>query len=61
MHIAHATATFFPYPSGTGRVCLLNALGAAGRGHRVTVLTSAPASPVTAPDPPGLTVIRLKP
>jgi glycosyltransferase involved in cell wall biosynthesis len=60
MHITHATATFFPYPSGTGRVCLQNALGAAQRGHRVTVLTSASAQASAVSDPPGLHVIRLR-
>jgi glycosyltransferase involved in cell wall biosynthesis len=41
MHIAHITATFPPYESGTGRVAYFNALELARRGHRVTVITAA--------------------
>ncbi|MBW7879974.1 MAG: glycosyltransferase family 4 protein [Phototrophicaceae bacterium] len=57
--MAHLTATFFPYPSGTGRVCLQNALGAAKLGCDVTVITSAVKDESVIDDPPGLTVHRL--
>ena len=40
MRIAHITATFPPYFSGTGYVCYYNALELAKRGHHVTVFTS---------------------
>lgn len=60
MKIAHLTATFLPYPSGTGMVCYHNAMGLAKLGHDVTVITAA--------HPPGeydypeeITVQRLKP
>jgi len=46
MRIAHVTATFPPYYSGTGMVCYHNALELARRGHDVTVFTAA--------HPPGL-------
>lgn len=59
MRVAHLTATFFPYPSGTGRVCLQNALGAARLGCDVTVITSAVKDESVIDDPPGLTVHRL--
>ncbi|MDL1916876.1 glycosyltransferase family 4 protein [Anaerolineae bacterium CFX4] len=59
MRVAHLTATFFPYPSGTGRVCLQNALGAAKLGCDVTVITSAVKDESVIDDPPGLTVHRL--
>ncbi len=59
MRVAHLTATFFPYPSGAGRVCLQNALGAAKLGCDVTVITSAVKDESVIDDPPGLTVHRL--
>lgn len=40
MRIAHVTATFPPYYSGTGMVCYHNALGLARLGHDVTVFTA---------------------
>lgn len=40
MKIAHVTATFPPYYSGTGMVCWHSAMGLAARGHAVTVLTA---------------------
>lgn len=40
MKIAHITATFPPYPGGTGAVCYHNALHLARRGHDVRVLTA---------------------
>jgi glycosyltransferase involved in cell wall biosynthesis len=40
MRIAHVTATFPPYYSGTGMVCYHNALGLARLGHQVTVFTA---------------------
>jgi glycosyltransferase involved in cell wall biosynthesis len=40
MRIAHVTATFLPYYSGTGMVCYHNALGLARLGHDVTVITA---------------------
>ncbi len=43
MRIAHVSAVFPPYESGTGRVCYFNALELARLGHAVTVFT-APAS-----------------
>ena len=52
------TATFPPDHSGTGVVCLHNALGLARLGHHVTVFTAA--RPGTEPvDPPEITVQRL--
>lgn len=51
MKIAHVTATFPPYYSGTGMVCWHNALGLAERGHTVTVLTANhPPTPYSYPD-----------
>lgn len=41
LRIAHVTATFPPYYSGTGMVCLHNAVGLARLGHEVTVITAA--------------------
>lgn len=41
MRIAHITATFPPYESGTGRVAYFNALELARLGHDVTVYTAA--------------------
>ncbi|MBN1137158.1 MAG: glycosyltransferase family 4 protein [Anaerolineae bacterium] len=41
MRIAHVTATFPPYHSGTGTVCYHNALELARLGHDVTVFTAA--------------------
>lgn len=40
MKIAHITATFPPYPGGTGAVCYNNALHLARRGHDVHVFTA---------------------
>lgn len=40
MRIAHVTATFLPYYSGTGMVCYHNAVGLAQLGHDVTVITA---------------------
>ncbi len=41
MRIAHVTATFLPYYSGTGLVCLHNAVELARRGNDVTIFTSS--------------------
>jgi glycosyltransferase involved in cell wall biosynthesis len=41
MRIAHITATFPPYESGTGRVAYFNALELARRGHEVSIITAA--------------------
>lgn len=41
MRIAHITATFPPYYSGTGTVCYESAVGLARRGHSVQVITAA--------------------
>ena len=41
MRIAHVTATFLPYYSGTGMVCYYNALELARRGHKVAIYTSS--------------------
>jgi glycosyltransferase involved in cell wall biosynthesis len=58
MKIAHVTATFMPYHSGTGVVCYQNAMGLAERGHEVAVYTSNhPAGDYTYPD--AITVHRL--
>jgi glycosyltransferase involved in cell wall biosynthesis len=40
MKVAHVTATFPPYHTGTGVVCYHNALGLARLGHEVTVYTA---------------------
>jgi len=40
VRIAHVTATFPPYHTGTGVVCYYNALGLAQLGHEVTVYTA---------------------
>lgn len=58
MRIAHITATFPPYYSGTGLVCYHNALELARRGHDVTVFTAA-YPPGEYPYPPEITVKRL--
>jgi glycosyltransferase involved in cell wall biosynthesis len=58
MRIAHVTATFPPYYSGTGMVCYHNALELARRGHDVTVLTAAH-PPGTYEYPPEIRVRRL--
>jgi glycosyltransferase involved in cell wall biosynthesis len=58
MRIAHVTATFPPYYSGTGLVCYHNALELARRGHDVTVLTAAH-PPGTYEYPPEIRVQRL--
>jgi glycosyltransferase involved in cell wall biosynthesis len=59
MRIAHITATFPPYYTGTGNVCYHNARVLAQRGHDVHVYTVPwPGVPV---DPEGVTVHRLKP
>lgn len=65
MRIAHITATFPPYYSGTGMVCYHNALGLARLGHRVTVFTAAmgprqsTGGGTACADPPGVEVRRL--
>jgi glycosyltransferase involved in cell wall biosynthesis len=59
MRIAHITATFPPYYTGTGNVCYHNARVLAQRGHDVHVYTVLwPGVPV---DPVGVTVHRLRP
>ncbi len=58
MRIAHVTATFPPYYSGTGVVCYHQALGLAQLGHAVTVLT-ADYSLGHADDPAEIAVHRL--
>ncbi|MFW5748137.1 MAG: glycosyltransferase family 4 protein [Chloroflexota bacterium] len=58
MKIAHLTATFLPYHSGTGVVCYQNAMGLAKLGHDVTVVTAAH-PPGEYEYPPEINVIRL--
>jgi glycosyltransferase involved in cell wall biosynthesis len=58
MRIAHVTATFPPYMSGTGNNCFHSALGLARQGHQVTVYT-ATYPPRAWVDPPDITVVRL--
>jgi glycosyltransferase involved in cell wall biosynthesis len=58
MRIAHVTATFPPYYSGTGMVCYHNALELARLGHDVTVLTAAH-PPGTYEYPSEIRVLRL--
>ena len=60
MRIAHVTATFPPYYSGTGMVCYHNALELARRGHDVTVFTAAH-PPGHHEYPPEIRVVRLPP
>lgn len=60
--IAHITAAFPPYRSGTGTVCYHNAAQAARMGHEVHVFTAAYAGQGGAgDDPDGVTVHRLNP
>ncbi|MHB0869409.1 MAG: glycosyltransferase family 4 protein [Chloroflexota bacterium] len=40
MKVAHVSATFPPYPGGTGQICLDNAFQLARLGHQVTVFTA---------------------
>jgi glycosyltransferase involved in cell wall biosynthesis len=62
LRIAHITAAFPPYRSGTGTVCYHNALEAARIGHDVHVFTADyGAQPALGDDPDGVTVHRLKP
>jgi glycosyltransferase involved in cell wall biosynthesis len=65
LRIAHVTATFPPYPGGTGNVCYYQARELARRGHYVTVLTAAapgaPAHKAVDVDADGLRVRRLRP
>lgn len=58
MRIAHVTATFPPYMSGTGNNCFHSALGLARQGHQVTVYT-ATYPPREWVDPPDINVVRL--
>lgn len=58
MKIAHIIAAFYPYLSGTGRVCFHNGLELAKRGHDVKIITSA-YPPGQYEYPPELEVIRL--
>lgn len=58
MKIAHITATFLPYHSGTGVVCYQNAMGLARLGHEVTVVTAAH-PPGEYDYPPEIKVTRL--
>lgn len=58
MKIAHVIAAFYPYLSGTGRVCFHNAIELAKLGHDVTIITSA-YPPGEYDYPPELEVIRL--
>lgn len=58
MSIAHVTATFPPYYTGTGNVCYHNARVLAARGHDVHVYTAA--WPGNVDDPSGVVIHRLK-
>src|SRR5918996_522058 len=58
MSIAHVTATFPPYYTGTGNVCYHNARILAARGHDVHVYTAD--WPGSADDPAGVVIHRLK-
>lgn len=60
MRIAHITATFPPYYSGTGMVCYNNAIELAKRGHTVTIWT-ADYLIDSLEQPMGVEVRRLKP
>lgn len=59
MKIAHLTATFLPYHSGTGMVCYHNAMGLAKLGHEVAVYTSKYPPEEYNDYPPEITVHRL--
>jgi glycosyltransferase involved in cell wall biosynthesis len=63
VRLAHVTATFPPYLAGTGNVAWHQARELAALGHRVDVLTAAPASAAAGPPlaPPGVRVRRLRP
>jgi glycosyltransferase involved in cell wall biosynthesis len=61
MRIAHVTATFPPYASGTGNVCFYNARELARRGHDVTVFTAAVAGAPARETRDGFEVRRLRP
>jgi glycosyltransferase involved in cell wall biosynthesis len=62
LRIAHITAAFPPYRSGTGTVCYHNALETARIGHDVHVFTADyGAEYAQDDDPEGVTVHRLKP
>lgn len=62
MRIAHVTATFPPYYSGTGMVAYYSARELARRGHSVKVITAEVAEVGPAPDddPEGVEVVRLR-
>jgi glycosyltransferase involved in cell wall biosynthesis len=61
LRIAHITAAFPPYRSGTGTVCYHNALEAARMGHDVHVFTADYGGEhAHGDDPDGVTVHRLK-
>lgn len=59
MRIAHITAAFPPYRSGTGTVCFNNAVGLAHLGHEVQVYTSENDLAANESDPPEIQVHRL--
>jgi glycosyltransferase involved in cell wall biosynthesis len=60
MKIAHVTATFLPYYSGTGMVCYHNAIELVRRGHQVHVFTAA-RGPSATELLDGIHIHRLKP
>jgi glycosyltransferase involved in cell wall biosynthesis len=59
LRVAHVTATFPPYPGGTGNVAWHNARELARLGHAVAVLTAALGGEAPAPD--GVQVRQLRP
>jgi glycosyltransferase involved in cell wall biosynthesis len=61
MRIAHVTATFPPYMSGTGNVCYNNARELVRRGHEVHVYTASGENAHTEEVVEGVYVHRLKP
>lgn len=61
LRIAHVSATFPPYFSGTGNVCYHNARQLARRGHRVSVFTAALPGEPAVEDSDDLHVERLRP
>ncbi len=61
MRIAHVSAVFPPYSSGTGNVCYFNAVELGKLGHEVHVFTATAPNPVRLEELPGVTVHRLRP
>jgi glycosyltransferase involved in cell wall biosynthesis len=61
MRIAHVTAVFPPYRSGTGNGCFYTARELARRGHDVTVFTAAVAGAPARETRDGFQIRRLRP